>query len=53
MPLEPGMTIMIDVSMFKIPEVIGGRIETGYRITENGPVALSPEMDRLFATEIK
>ena len=30
-----------------------GRIETGYRITENGPVALSPEMDRLFATEIK
>lgn len=53
MPLEPGMTIMIDVSMFKIPEVIGGRIETGYRITENGPVALSPETDRLFATEIK
>ena len=53
MPLQPGMTMMIDVSMFGLPEVIGGRIETGYLITEGDPIPLSPKMDQLFATEIK
>ena len=43
--LEPGMTVCIDVSFFGHPEYNGVRIETGYEITEAGPVPLSPAMD--------
>ena len=46
--LRPGMTICIDVSFFGHPEWNGARIETGYEITEHGPVPFSPKMDRLL-----
>ena len=44
--LKPGMTVCIDVSFFGHPEWNGARIETGYEITENGPVAFCPKMDK-------
>ena len=44
-PLEPGMTVCVDVSVFGHPELNGWRIETGYEITETEPVPLSPMMD--------
>ena len=44
-PLEPGMTVCVDVSFFGHPELKGWRIESGYEITEHGPVPLSPMMD--------
>ena len=47
--IRPGMTICIDVSFFGHPEFNGVRIETGYEITETGPVPLSPKMDAMFA----
>jgi len=43
--LKPGMTVCIDVSFFGHPEFHGVRIETGYEITEKGPVPMSPKMD--------
>ncbi len=46
--LKPGMTVCIDVSLFGHPEWNGARIETGYEITETGPVAFSPKMDTLL-----
>ncbi|MGV8136567.1 MAG: M24 family metallopeptidase [Mangrovibacterium sp.] len=46
--LKPGMMVSIDVSFFGHPEFNGARIETGYEITESGPVALSEKMDSLF-----
>lgn len=46
--LRPGMAVCIDVSFFGHPEWHGARIETGYEITENGPVPFSPKMDRLL-----
>jgi Xaa-Pro aminopeptidase len=46
--LKPGMMVSIDVSFFGHPEFNGVRIETGYEITETGPVALSKKMDSLF-----
>jgi Xaa-Pro aminopeptidase len=46
--LRPGMTICIDVSFFGHPVWNGARIETGYEITENGPVPFSPMMDKLL-----
>lgn len=46
--LRPGMAICIDVSFFGHPEWHGARIETGYEITENGPVPFSPKMDKLL-----
>ncbi|MDR2918166.1 MAG: Xaa-Pro peptidase family protein [Tannerella sp.] len=46
--LKPGMTVCVDVSFFGHPEFNGTRIETGYEITENGPVPLSKKMDSLF-----
>ncbi len=46
--LRPGMTICIDVSFFGHPVWNGARIETGYEITENGPVPFSPKMDKLL-----
>ena len=50
--LAPGMVIMIDVSMYGLPDDLGGRIETGYLITEGNPVPLSPKMDSLFMEDI-
>lgn len=46
--LKPGMTVCVDVSFFGHPEFNGTRIETGYEITENGPVPLSKKMDSLL-----
>lgn len=46
--LVPGMTVCIDVSFFGHPEFHGVRIETGYEITEKGPVPFSPYMDKLL-----
>lgn len=46
--LKPGMAVCIDVSFFGHPEWHGTRIETGYEITENGPVPFSPKMDKLL-----
>ena len=47
-PIKPGMTVCIDVSFFGHPTLHGARIETGYEITESGPVPLSPMMDALL-----
>ncbi|MBP8129239.1 MAG: aminopeptidase P family protein [Candidatus Hydrogenedentes bacterium] len=46
--LKPGMTVCIDVSFFGHPEWNGARIETGYEITDSGPVPFSPKMDNLL-----
>jgi len=50
--LKPGMTVCVDVSFFGHPEFNGVRIETGYEITEKGPVPMSPYMDRICTGEI-
>jgi Xaa-Pro aminopeptidase len=47
--LKPGMMVSIDVSFFGHPEYNGVRIETGFEITENGPVPLSEKMNALFS----
>ena len=46
--LRPGMTVCVDVSFFGHPEFNGVRIETGYEITDQGPVPLSKKMDALL-----
>jgi Xaa-Pro aminopeptidase len=46
--LKPGMAVCVDVSFFGHPEWHGARIETGYEITEDGPVPFSAVMDRRF-----
>ncbi len=46
--VEPGMTINVDVSFFGHPEFHGLRVETGYEITDKGPVPLSPKMDKIL-----
>jgi Xaa-Pro aminopeptidase len=48
--LKPGMTVCVDVSFFGHPKFNGVRIETGYEITDKGPVPMSPKMDRMFTT---
>ena len=50
--LVPGMAVMIDVSFFGHPELHGGRIETGYIITENGCKPMSPKMDAYFMKDL-
>jgi Xaa-Pro aminopeptidase len=50
--LEPGMAVMIDVSFFGHPKLYGGRIETGYFITETGCEPMSHKMDAYFAREV-
>lgn len=45
--LERGMTVCVDVSLFGHPEFNGVRIETGYEISDHGPVPMSPKMDHL------
>lgn len=49
--LQPGMMICVDISFFGHPVYHGLRIETGYEITKDGPVALSPFMDALFMND--
>jgi len=39
------MAVCVDVSFFGHPEWNGARIETGYEITEDGPVPFSAKMD--------
>jgi len=46
--LKPGMTVCVDVSFFSHPEFHGTRIETGYEITVQGAIPLSPAMDHRF-----
>ncbi|MCC6490023.1 MAG: aminopeptidase P family protein, partial [Candidatus Hydrogenedentes bacterium] len=46
--LKPGMCVCIDVSFFGHPEWNGARIETGYEITDKGPIPFSPKMDALL-----
>jgi Xaa-Pro aminopeptidase len=50
--LKPGMAVCVDVSFFGHPEFNGVRIETGYEITEQGPVPFSPKMDALFSSSV-
>lgn len=50
--LEPGMTVMADISFFGHPEFHGARIETGYVITETGCRPLSKIMDEYFMKEL-
>ena len=46
--VRPGMVINVDVSFFGHPELNGLRIETGYEITENGPVPFSARMEKIL-----
>jgi len=46
--LAPGMCVSVDVSFFGHPEFYGVRMETGYEISEDGPVALSPWADEIM-----
>lgn len=50
--LVPGMTVMVDVSFFGHPELHGGRIETGYVITQTGCAPLSEKMDAYFMKDL-
>ena len=47
--LKPGMTVCVDVSFFGHPEWNGARIETGFEITEQGAVPLSPKMAKILS----
>jgi Xaa-Pro aminopeptidase len=49
--LEPGMTVCVDVSFFGHPEFHGVRIETGYEITDDGPVPMSAKMDAIHTAD--
>lgn len=48
----PGMTVMVDVSFFGHPDLYGGRIETGFVITDNGCLLLSPKMCDYFMKDL-
>ena len=50
--LEPGMAVCVDVSFFGHPEFNGVRIETGYEITGDGALPMSPKLDEVFRSEI-
>ena len=50
--LVPGMTVMVDVSFFGHPDLHGGRIETGFVITENGAKPLSQKMFDYFMKDL-
>lgn len=50
--LVPGMTVMVDISFFGHPELYGGRIETGYIITETGCRPMSEKMDAYFMKDL-
>ena len=46
--INPGMAVCVDVSFFGHPELNGIRIETGYEITDKGPIPFSPEMENIL-----
>ncbi len=50
--LAPGMIVNIDVSFFGHPELHGGRIETGFVITETGCEPLSPKLFDYFMKDL-
>ncbi len=50
--LAPGMIINVDVSFFGHPELYGGRIETGFVITETGCDPLSPKLFEIFQKDL-
>ena len=50
--LVPNMAVMVDVSFFGHPELHGGRIETGYIITETGCVPMSEKLDAYFMKDL-
>ena len=50
--LAPGMLINVDVSFFGHPELHGGRIETGFVITETGCDPLSPKLFDYFMKDL-
>lgn len=50
--LVPGMAVMVDVSFFGHPELHGGRIETGYIITETGCKPMSEKLDAYFMQDL-
>lgn len=50
--LTPGMIVNVDVSFFGHPELYGGRIETGFVITENGCAPLSEKLFRYFMKDL-
>jgi Xaa-Pro aminopeptidase len=47
--LQAGMTVCVDISFFGHPEWHGGRIETGFEITEQGAVPMSPKMNEILS----
>ena len=50
--LAPGMVVNVDVSFFGHPELYGGRIETGFVITETGARPMSPKLFEYFMTDL-
>lgn len=50
--LAPGMLVNVDVSFFGHPELHGGRIETGFVITETGCDPLSPKLFDYFMKDL-
>lgn len=50
--LAPGVIVNVDVSFFGHPELHGGRIETGFVITETGSRPLSPKMFDYFMKDL-
>ena len=50
--LVPGMSVMVDVSFFGHPELYGGRIETGFIITETGAEPMSQKMFNYFMKDL-
>ncbi len=50
--LAPGMIVNVDVSFFGHPELYGGRIETGFVITETGCDPLSPKLFDYFMKDL-
>lgn len=50
--LVPGMGVMVDVSFFGHPELYGGRIETGFIITETGAEPMSKKMFDYFMKDL-
>ena len=50
--LVPGMAVMVDVSFFGHPQLYGGRIETGFIITETGAEPMSQKMFNHFMKDL-
>lgn len=50
--IVPGMAVCVDISFFGHPALNGMRIETGYEITEKGPVPFSPKIDKILLSGI-